>query len=144
MSDQGLMLVISGPSGVGKTTITHHVEKQLDAQFSVSLTTRPQREGDTEGVDYCFVSLEEFAQQRDAGELLEYAEVFGNWYGTPRAPMDAALAKGRVSILEIDVEGAVQIKEKVPQAFSMFVLPPSEQALLNRLRARATDEESVI
>ncbi len=76
--------------------------------------------------------------------MLEYAEVFGNWYGTPRAPMDAALAKGRVSILEIDVEGAVQIKEKVPQAFSMFVLPPSEQALLNRLRARATDEESVI
>jgi guanylate kinase len=144
MQQQGMMLIISGPSGVGKTTITHHVEQQLGAVFSVSLTTRDKTANDTEGVDYCFVTRRQFEQRRDAGELLEWAEVFGNLYGTPRKPVDDALAAGKLFIMEIDVEGAVQIKRKMPDAFALFVLPPSEQTLLDRLRKRQREDESII
>lgn len=141
---KGLMLIISGPSGVGKTTITHHVEKQLNAVFSVSMTTRPKTAGDVEGKDYCFVTVERFEQARDAGELLEWAEVFGHFYGTPRKPVEKAMAEGRLVICEIDVQGAIQIKRNMPDAFALFVLPPSEDVLLERLRRRAREDESII
>ena len=145
VSKQGMLLVISGPSGVGKTTITHRVERELNAVFSVSMTTRPKAAGDREGVDYHFVDQATFDRARDAGELLEWAEVYpGCSYGTPKKPLDEALAKGRLMILEIDVDGAIQIHRKMPDAFALFVLPPNENMLLQRLRARARDDEAVI
>src|SRR5690606_25898816 len=97
-----------------------------------------------DGVDYHFVSADEFIHRRDAGELLEWADVFGNYYGTPRRPVEDALAKGRLMILEIDVQGAIQIKRNLPQAFAVFILPPSEEVLLDRLRKRKREDESII
>lgn len=141
---RGLTLIISGPSGVGKTTITHEVERELGAVFSVSLTTRAKTEKDRDGVDYHFVTIEEFTRARDADELLEWAQVHGNFYGTPRKPVDECIAAGRLMILEIDVAGAIQIKKKLPDAFSIFVLPPSEEILLERLRKRQREDESII
>lgn len=141
----GLLLVISGPSGVGKTTITHEVERRLGGVFSVSVTTRPKTAADVEGRDYYFVSGPEFDALRDSGDLLEWAEVFGKYkYGTLRRPVEEHLAAGRLMILEIDVQGALQIKRKMPQAFMIFVLPPSDEELLNRLRLRGRDDEEAI
>lgn len=141
---QGMLLIISGPSGVGKTTITHQVRLALDGLFSVSMTTRPKASEDREGVDYFFVDAPRFERARDAGELLEWAQVFGNYYGTPKKPVEDALADGRLMILEIDVEGAIQVKRRMPDAYALFVLPPSEEVLLDRLRKRKRDEEAVI
>lgn len=140
----GLLLVISGPSGVGKTTITHHVERELGGVFSVSMTTRPKTAADVEGEDYCFVDRANFERARDGDKLLEWAEVFGNLYGTPRGPVEQALAAGKIVLLEIDVEGAVQVKRKMPGAYAIFVMPPSEQELLERLRVRKREDETVI
>ncbi len=140
----GVLLVISGPSGVGKTTITRQVEQQLGGEFSVSVTTRPKGPKDRDGVDYHFIDKEQFIKLRDEGQLLEWAEVFGNFYGTPRAPVDKALAEGRLMILEIDVKGAIQVKKLLPDAFGVFVLPPTESILLERLRARGREAEDVI
>jgi guanylate kinase len=141
----GLLLVISGPSGVGKTTITREIEKRLGGVFSVSVTTRPKTPADREGRDYHFITEEEFNRQRDAGELLEWAEVFGKHkYGTPRAPVDAALEQGKLVILEIDVQGGLQIRRKMPEAYLMFILPPSDEELLRRLRRRGRDSEDAI
>ena len=143
-SNNGLLLVISGPSGVGKTTITHHVERATGGVFSVSMTTRPKTDKDTEGRDYYFVDRAEFERRKETGELLEWAEVFGNYYGTPRQPVEQQLAAGKLVILEIDVQGAIQIKQNMPEAFSIFVLPPNEQELLARLRGRKREDEQII
>lgn len=140
----GLLLIISGPSGVGKTTITHHVITRVNAVFSVSMTTRPITKEDTEGVDYYFVDEAEFKWQRDAGHLLEWAKVFGHYYGTPKRAVEEQLANGRLVILEIDVEGAVQIKESMPECFALFIEPPSEEVLLQRLRRRQREDEQTI
>lgn len=141
----GLLLIISGPSGVGKTTITHEVERELDGVFSVSMTTRAKALGDKDGVDYHFVSQGEFNKARDNNELLEWAEVYpGLSYGTPRKPVEEALTAGKLIILEIDVDGAMQVKEKMPQALSIFVLPPNESVLLHRLRGRGRDDDGAI
>ncbi len=140
----GLLLIISGPSGVGKTTITHEVEKILGGVFSVSLTTRPASNADVPGRDYHFVDRAEFDRHRDNGDLLEWAEVFGHCYGTPRQPVVNALAQGKLAICEIDVQGAAQIKSNMPDAYALFVLPPSEDVLLERLRRRGREDESVI
>ncbi len=142
---RGLLLVISGPSGVGKTTITHEVERRLGGVFSVSVTTRPKTAADVEGRDYYFVDQAQFARMRDAGELLEWAEVFGKYnYGTPEGPVDKQLSAGKLVILEIDVQGALQVKAKRPDAFMVFVLPPSDEELLRRLRHRAREAEEAI
>ena len=143
-SKPGLLLIISGPSGVGKTTITHAVEKELNAAFSISMTTRPQAAGDTDGADYFFVDEERFRQARDADELLEWAQVFGNYYGTPRGPVEEALAEGRIVLLEIDVDGASQVKRAMPDAYALFVLPPNEGVLLERLHHRRREDEATI
>lgn len=143
-TNRGLLIVISGPSGVGKTTITHTLETRLGAVFSVSMTTRTKTTADTEGVDYYFVDEPRFTQAIDRGELLEWAHVFGNYYGTPRKPVEHNLAAGRDVLLEIDVHGAEQVKRAFPDALSIFVLPPSEEELLRRLRARKREDESVI
>ncbi|HAI12608.1 MAG TPA: guanylate kinase [Phycisphaerales bacterium] len=140
----GLLLVISGPSGVGKTTITREVIKRLDAQFSISMTTRPQTQSDTDGLDYMFVTEDIFKQHIENNDLLEWAEVFGNHYGTPRKPVDEALASGRIMILEIDVQGAIDVKKNMPDAYGVFILPPHEDVLLKRLRDRAREDEAII
>lgn len=141
----GLLLVISGPSGVGKTTITRQVVDRLGAVFSVSATTRPPTAADTPGVDYHFVSDGEFERMIAGGELLEHARVFGRYsYGTPRRPVEESLAQGRVVLLEIDVQGALQVRANLPEALLVFILPPDDATLLERLRKRGREGEEEI
>lgn len=141
----GLLLVISGPSGVGKTTITREVIQRLDAVFSVSATTRPPTPADVPGQDYFFVNQAEFDQMVAGGQLLEYATVFGKYsYGTPRGPVEAALGAGRVVLLEIDVQGALQIRANLPGALLIFLLPPDDQTLLTRLTKRGREGKEEI
>src|SRR5689334_5237785 len=140
-----LLLIISGPSGVGKTTITRGVERSVpDAVFSVSWTTRPKSSADVDGVDYHFVGEEEFEKFREADGFLECAGVYGKKYGTPRAWVVEQLRRGRLVILEIDVQGAVQVKSQIPEAFALFILPPDEETLLQRLRSRKREDEAAI
>lgn len=144
-TDDGMLLVISGPSGVGKTTITRGVERAIgESVFSVSATTRPRTSADVEGVDYHFVDDDEFERMKAAGEFLETADIYGKKYGTPRRWVEEQLKRGRVVILEIDVEGAKQVKGKLPETFAIFILPPSEETLLQRLRDRKREDESAI
>jgi guanylate kinase len=130
---------------VGKTTITRAVERSIPGSvFSVSATTRAKTEADVEGVDYHFVDEAEFDAMVRAGAFLEWAGVFGKRYGTPRAWVEEQLARGRLVILEIDVEGAKQVKKAMPEAFGVFILPPSEHELLRRLRSRKREDEALI
>lgn len=141
---QGLLIVVSGPSGVGKTTITHELVKRLDAAFSVSMTTRPPASKDREGLDYYFVNESRFRDAIENGELLEWAKVFDRYYGTPRKPVEQNLAAGRDVILEIDVNGGKQVKAAMPQMLGIFILPPSEEDLVTRLRNRGREDEAEI
>jgi len=144
-TDNGLLLIISGPSGVGKTTITRAVERSIPGSvFSVSMTTRPQTPADVDGVDYHFTTEDEFLRRERAGEFIETAVYAGNRYGTLRAPVDANLARGRLMILEIDVVGAKNVKRQYPDALGLFILPPTEDTLLERLRSRKRESEAVI
>lgn len=144
-TDNGMLLIISGPSGVGKTTITRGVERSIpDSVFSVSWTTRDRTPADVEGVDYHFVSDEEFERYREVGGFLESAGVYGRKYGTPREWVVEQLKRGRLVILEIDVQGAVEVKQRMPEAFAVFIEPPSEGELLDRLRSRNRENEALI
>lgn len=144
-TDAGLLVIVSGPSGAGKTTITRGIERTIaDSVFSVSATTRPKTKADVEGVDYHFVDDAEFDRLEREGKLLESASVFGNRYGTPRDWVDEQLRRGRLVILDIDVQGAQQVRSKMPEAFGLFILPPDESVLLERLRARKREPEEVI
>lgn len=144
-TDDGMLLIISGPSGVGKTSVTRGVERSIpDAVFSVSATTRARTEADVEGVDYHFVTDEEFERMKAAGEFLENAGIYGKKYGTPRPWVEEQLRRGRLVILEIDVQGAEQVKAKIPEAYSVYILPPDEATLLQRLRDRRRDDEATI
>ncbi|MFG0242829.1 MAG: guanylate kinase [Phycisphaerales bacterium JB054] len=141
----GLLLIISGPSGVGKTTITRGVERSIaDSVFSVSVTTRAQTDADVEGVDYHFASDAEFDRLIEQGQLLEWANVFGKRYGTPKQWVFEQLRRGRLVIVEIDVDGALQVKAAMPEAFAVFILPPNEDVLLERLRHRKRESEEAI
>jgi guanylate kinase len=144
-TDDGMLVIISGPSGVGKTTITRAVERTIPgAVFSVSATTRPPTPADVDGVDYHFISEEQFVAMIDAGEFLEHVHLFDKRYGTPRRWVEEQLTRGRLVILEIDVVGAVKVKQQMPRAFGMFILPPSEEELLRRLRSRKRESEEAI
>ena len=139
------VIVISGPSGVGKSTICRQVVRRMtDVQQSVSMTTRSPGPGEENGRDYWFVSQEEFRRRIKAGAMLEYAEVFGNLYGTPKDKVDEALAAGRSVILAIDVQGGRQIKTIYPDAVMIFILPPDEKTLAERLGKRARDNAETV
>jgi guanylate kinase len=141
-----MLIIISGPSGVGKDTIIDAMRRAERAagvddrrHYVVTVTTRAPRAGEVDGVDYHFVSREEFLRIRDSRGFLEANEVHGNWYGSPRDQVRAALAIGMDVVLKIDVQGAQTVKQQVSQAFLIFVVPPTMEALFQRLRARATE-----
>jgi guanylate kinase len=141
-SSKGIIAVISGPSGVGKGTICKELVKRLpDAHLSVSVTTRQKTQQETDGRDYWFVDKDEFKRRIENGLLLEYAEVFGNFYGTPKDKVDEAIAAGKVVILEIDVQGGKQIKKLYPDTVMVFILAPTDKELAGRLHGRGRDDE---
>lgn len=144
-TDDGMLLIISGPSGVGKTTITRGVERSIpDAVFSVSWTTREKTTVDVEGVDYHFVSDEDFEAMKASGGFLESAGVYGKKYGTPKEWVTTQLERGRLVILEIDVQGAIAVKKAIPSAFAVFIEAPSEAELLQRLQSRRREDDAAI
>lgn len=143
--DRGALFVVTGASGTGKTTLVKEALRTFpDLGFSVSMTTRPPRRGEVEGRDYHFVDPGQFQALIAQDAFLEWAEVYGNRYGTPRAPVEQALADGRSILLEIDAQGAAQVRIAMPEAVSLFVLPPSFAVLEQRLRGRQTDSEEII
>lgn len=137
---RGRIVVISGPSGVGKGTVRAEVAKRVETVFSVSATTRQPRPGEVDGIDYRFVDTETFERMIDQGELLEWAEVFGHYYGTPAGPVLAARDAGEVVLLEIDVQGGLQIARNVPEAVFILIVPPSDAELTRRLTGRGTED----
>ncbi|SMO60973.1 guanylate kinase [Balnearium lithotrophicum] len=142
---KGLLVVISAPSGTGKTTLTHMLLKEFpNMEFSVSYTTRPPRPGEVNGKDYYFVDRETFERMVEEGDFLEWAEVYGNLYGTSKSQVLKALNEGKDIILDIDTQGALQVKKNFPEAVLIFVLPPSLSELERRLRRRGTDDEETI
>jgi guanylate kinase len=142
---RGLMLVLSSPSGAGKTTLSHLLLDDPGVELSISATTRPQRPGEVEGKHYHFIDAARFDAMVRNGEFLEWAQVFGHRYGTPRAPVEKALAAGRDVLFDIDWQGTQQVREKARgDLVSVFVLPPSAPELSRRLHRRAQDSEDVI
>ena len=146
MKNNGMLVVLSGPAGSGKDTVISELFKSdFDITKSVSMTTRKPRDGETDGIDYMFVSEEDFLDAVENGELLEYARYGVNYYGTPKGPVDKWLEDGHIVILKIDVEGAGNIRKIYPDTVSIFIMPPSMQILEKRLRDRGSeDEEDVI
>lgn len=146
LNQRGLLVVISGPSGVGKGT----VRKALfdipnhDLVYSVSMTTRPPRDGEVDGVDYYFVSKEEFLKRIEEDKFLEWAEFVGNYYGTPKDKVEEQLELGKEVVLEIEVEGALKLRKKVKDAVFIFIVPPGRQALYDRLLKRGTEAKEII
>jgi guanylate kinase len=142
---KGTIVIISGPSGVGKSTICREVVKQLsNVRLSVSVTTRPRGENEVDGGDYWFISKEQFRQRIDRKTLLEYAEVFGNFYGTPKEGVDQALEAAETIILEIDIQGSGHVKQIYPDAVMIFILPPTQNELAERLNGRGRDECEIV
>lgn len=142
--NQGKLVIISGPSGVGKSTICKQVVEKLNAFLSVSATTRPRSESEQDGREYIFMPRDAFKSKIQSGDFLEYADVFGNYYGTPKQPVDEAVAAGKIVILEIDVQGALQVKKVRPEAETIFILPPHKKELQRRMdgRGRGEDEKT--
>lgn len=146
LDDKGLLVVISGPSGVGKGTVRKALFEREghDLVYSVSMTTRKPREGETEGKEYYFVTKEEFEKKISEGKMLEYAEFVNNYYGTPLDKINEQLESGKEVVLEIEVQGAMQVKEKMKDAVFIFIAPPSMASLYERLTGRGTETEEVI
>ncbi len=144
MNTKGLLVILSGPAGSGKGTVGGRLRELAPFEFSVSATTRNPRPGEIDGVHYHFITKEDFLTKIAAGEMLEHAEYVGNYYGTPKAPVDKALDEGKNILLDIEVQGALQIKEKMPDAVMIYILPPDYETLLSRIRGRGTESEEVI
>lgn len=142
--NKGLMIVVSGPAGSGKGTVNAHLIATGDYRFSVSATTRAPRPGEINGVNYYFITQEEFLSRIASGDMLEYTQYCGNYYGTPKKEAEETLASGKNLLLEIEVEGAKNIKAKYPQAILVLLLPPSHSVQEQRLRSRGTETEEKI
>jgi guanylate kinase len=143
--EQGFLIVLSGPSGAGKNTIVNELRKRLDGiSYSVSVTTRPPGQGEIDGVHYDFITCDEFREMQKAGELLEWATVYGNLYGTPRKFIEIMTARGYDVILDIDIQGAKQIKNSWPAGIFVFLMPPSMSELRRRICVRGRDSEDAI
>jgi guanylate kinase len=146
-SRRGLMLILSSPSGAGKTTLTRMLlqAKEVDLTLSISVTTRPRRHSEADGIHYHFITRRQFEVMRESGDLLEWAEVHGNFYGTPRAPVEAVLAQGRDVLFDIDYQGTQQVREAASaDVVTIFILPPSMRELQARLERRAEDSGETI
>lgn len=143
---KGLLIILSGPSGVGKGTVREQLfkEESLNLAYSISMTTRYKRPGERDGIDYFFVDVDTFKEKIAQGELLEYAQFVGNYYGTPKAHVEQLLNEGKNVVLEIEVQGALQVMKKVPDALTIFLVPPSMEELEKRIRGRRTEAEDVI
>ncbi|HHZ12019.1 MAG TPA: guanylate kinase [Acholeplasmataceae bacterium] len=146
LDDKGLLIVLSGPSGVGKGTVRSALFQMAghDLVYSISMTTRKPRENEVHGREYYFVSQEEFEQCIQAGKMLEYAEFVGNFYGTPLEPVKQLLEAGKEVVLEIEVQGAAQVRQKMKDAILIFIAPPSMEDLYKRLSSRGTESPEVI
>lgn len=143
---KGLLIILSGPSGVGKGTVRQELfkDESLNLAYSISMTTRKPRPTETNGVDYFFVSEDEFLEKIEKNELLEYAKFVGNYYGTPKFYVDQLLSEGKNVVLEIEVQGALQVMERCPFALTIFLVPPSFEELERRIRGRRTEAEEVV
>lgn len=145
MNTSGQLYIISAPSGTGKTTVVRKIlERHSDLIESISYTTRTMRGEDRDGVDYHFMTVDEFRKLADEYFFAEWAEVYGNFYGTPKQPIAEWIGQGRKVILDIDVQGGMTLKKHFPDAVTIFLLPPSEEELIRRLRGRKTDGEEAI
>ncbi|MGE5629349.1 MAG: guanylate kinase [Solirubrobacterales bacterium] len=145
MPRKGLLIVISGPSGAGKGTICKELLKNTNLWLSVSATTRYPRNGEIEGINYYFLDKDEFIEKVNGGEFFEYAEVYGNYYGTPKWKVLEALESGSDVLLEIDIQGALKVKQNYPEGVFIFILPPSMEELKKRIIKRGTEtEESLV
>ena len=145
MSDRGLLIVISGPSGAGKGTICANIRKEMpNLVYSVSMTTRAPRVGEEEGVNYFFRSKEEFETLLSEDAFLEYAKVYDNYYGTPKAYVEKLRNEGKNVLLEIDVEGCKQVVAQQPDTLTLFIVPPSMKELERRIRGRGTEPEEIV
>ena len=144
--NKGLLIVLSGPSGVGKGTVIKELMKNDDLKlsYSISMTTRKPRNGEVDGVNYFFVDRDTFLKAIDDGELLEHAEFVGNMYGTPVSYVEKLRNEGRNVLLEIEVQGAMQVKKKCPDALSIFIIPPSMEELASRIRGRNSEPEEIV
>jgi len=146
MPKKGLLIILSGPSGVGKGTVRDQFidDPELNIAYSVSMTTRTRRPSERDGVDYLFVTRDRFMEAIKKGELLEYADFVGNYYGTQAAYVEKLRNEGKNVLLEIEVQGATQIKEKVKDALTIFIVPPSMEELEKRIRGRRTEAEEIV
>jgi guanylate kinase len=138
--NHGLLIVLCGPSGVGKSTISRLLAQHSDVKYTVSATTRPKKEKDDDGKVYEHISQDQFFRRLDNDEFLEYAHVYGHYYGTPKHPALDELESGKDVLLEIDVQGALQVRYQYPDALMLFILPPNERTLLQRLTDRGRDD----
>ncbi|GLO65939.1 MULTISPECIES: guanylate kinase [Oceanobacillus] len=145
IKEKGILFILSGPSGVGKGTVRKKLfEEETDLQYSISMTTRNRRPGEVDGVDYFYKTKEEFEQLIKDGQLLEYAQYVNNYYGTPRNYVEETLEKGQDVFLEIEVQGALQVKENFPEGVFIFLFPPSLDELKNRIVSRGTESQELV
>ncbi|SER05016.1 guanylate kinase [Gracilibacillus ureilyticus] len=145
IKEKGILFVLSGPSGVGKGTVRKALfEQDTNLKYSISMTTRNKREGEQDGVDYFFRSHDEFKEMIEQNRLLEYAEYVGNYYGTPRQYVEEMIEAGHDVFLEIEVQGAMQVKQNFPEGVFVFLIPPSLEELKNRIQDRGTESEELI
>ena len=144
MNKKGLLIVMSGPSGTGKGTVCEELKKDESVFVSVSMTSRNIRENEIDGVTYYYTTPEKFESMIENGKMLEWAKYNGNYYGTPREAVEKMLNEGKNVLLEIEVQGALQVKKKVPDCVMIFIVPPGKQALYDRLKRRGTESEEII